>query len=449
MKRKFSNISVFLILILVLPSTLYGGDEIIFWTTEVEKERLDKQNSIIEEFKNKTGITVIIVPVEENMLSERITAAAVAKSLPDLVFHPLDFSIGWLEAGILDATSATEVINTLGIKTFGAGPLKMVKTPQGYSAIPVDGWGQLLLYRKDLFKEKGLEVPDTWEKILKAAEALHNPPLLWGFEAGTDPGQIYTQQVFEHIALSNGVALTDENGVINLNTPDMVKTLEFYNALNRYSPPGALYWLHTRMDYLSGRAAMIIWSPFILDELSGLRQDQPVVPDIAAGTPGMLAKNTGFVAVIKGPNGEAQYGQMSFLGITRDADKEPAKKFAEYLLDDGYLKWLSMAPEGKLPIRMGTREMPDKFIRGWVDLEFGVTTKARISEFYGMNTVKTIVIGVNDFNRWGFAEGKDALISKIYGSKIIPEILKQYLDGEMDSHQAAKAMNDRIRALLK
>ena len=440
---------LFVILWLITMSLPASGaqNEITFWTFEVEKDRLEIQGEIARAFTNKTGIDVRVIPVQENLLAERVTAAYAARSLPDVLFHPIDFTIGWAEAGILDNHSATEVVNQLGKETFGAGPLNLARVEDGYAAVPADGWGQILLYRKDLFQEKGLQAPDQWDKILQAAEALHNPPLLWGFEAATDPGQTYTQQVFEHIALSNGVRLTDNTGAISLNTPEMVQTLEFYKALTRFTPPGNLYWLHTRMDYLSGRAAMIIWSPFILDELSGLRRDQPVVPDIAKGEPGFLAKNTGLVAIIQGKRGAAQYGQINYLGISRDANKDAAKQWVKFLLTDGYMKWLSMAPEGKLPVRKGTRDRPDRFINGWMALEFGVTTRARISRFYGMDVVKTLIAGVDGFDRWGFAEGKGALISKIYGTKIIPEILKRFLDDELNAKQAARMMDERVKAL--
>jgi multiple sugar transport system substrate-binding protein len=270
---------------------------------------------------------------------------------------------------------------------------------------------------------------------------------MWGFEVATDPGQIYTQQVLEHFALSNGVKLTGPSGSVKLDVPGMVRTLEFYKALSRFSPPGNLSWLHTRMDYLSGRAAMIVWSPFILDELSGLRRDQPVIPDIINGKPGFLARNTGFVTIIHGPNGSAQYGQINYLGITRDADKQAAKLWVEFLLTDGYLAWLAMAAEGKLPLFKGTQEMPNCFIDGWMDLEFGVTSRAKISQFYGMDIVKNIIDGVEGFDRWGFAEGKGALISRIYGTKVIPEVLKRFLDNELDSKQAARMMNKKVKSL--
>ena len=445
-----ATISSFLALIWVVIigfSTAGAQNQITFWTTEVEKDRLETQKEIARAFTQKTGIDLRVVPVQENLLTQRITAAFAARSLPDVVFHPIDFTIGWAEAGILDNKSATEVVNHLGKDTFSAGPLTLAQVPKGYAAVPADGWGQLLLYRKDLFEKKGLPIPERWDHILQAARALHNPPLMWGFEAATDPGQTYTQQVFEHIALSNGVRLTGPSGNVNLDTPEMVETLEFYKTLTSFTPPGNLYWLHTRLDYLTGRAAMIIWSPFILDELSGLRRDQPVVPDIAKGEPGFLARNTGFVTIIRGTKGAAQYGQINYLGITRDANKAAAKQWVEFLLTDGYLRWLGMAPEGKLPMRKGTRDKPNCFIDGWMGLEFGVTTRAKISRFYGMDVVKTIIAGVDGFDRWGFAKGKGALISKIYGTKIIPEILKRFLDGELNAKQAARMMDERVKAL--
>jgi multiple sugar transport system substrate-binding protein len=428
-------------------SSVNAQDRISFWTTEVEKDRLEVQRGIARAFTEKSRIEVHVVPVQENLLAERVTAAYAAKSLPDVLFLPLDFTAGWAEGGILDVVSATTAVDHLGEETFGEGPLNMVRVAGGYAAVPTDGWGQLLVYRKDLFHKEGLPVPDRWDRILEAAKALHNPPLIWGFEPPTDPGQIYTQQVFEHLALSNGVKLTDSSGEVSLNTPEMIQVLEFYRQLNGFGPPGNRHWLHTRMDYLSGRAAMIIWSPFILDELSGLRDDQPILPDMTEGKQGYLAKNTGFISILKGPNGASQYGQINYLGITQDANKASAIKWVEFLLTEGYLEWLGMAPEGKLPLHKGTQRDPDLFIKGWMGLEFGVTTRARISDFYGTEVVDVLMSGLDGFDRWGFAEGKGGLILKIYGTKIIPEILKRFLDGELSAKQAARMMDQRVKTL--
>jgi multiple sugar transport system substrate-binding protein len=422
-------------------------EQITFWTTEVEKDRVQIQEEIAADFAKKHGIDVRVVPVEDNHLAERTTAAFAAKSLADVIYHPLDVTVGWADEGILDPAAATEVVKALGENTFSRGPLDLVCVESGYGAVPVDGWGQLLLYRKDLFSEKNLPPPDSWDLILNAARTLHDPPRMWGFEAATDPSQLYMQQVFEHFALSNNVSLTAGNGDVNLKTTEMVETLEFYKALASFSPRGNLYWLHTRMDYLSGRAAMIVWSPFILDELSGLRGDQPVVPDITHKEQGWLARNTGFVTSIRGPAGKAQYGQTSYFGISCDANREAAQKWVQFLLTDGYLKWLGMAAEGKLPLRRGTPEQHDLFVKGWMNLEFGGASGAGISRFYGMDVAKAIVEGADNFDRWGFQEGKGPLMFKIYRIKVISEIIKRFLDDEINAAQAAEMMDKRVKEL--
>ena len=52
--------------------------------------------------------------------------------------------------------------------------------------------------------------------------------------------------------------------------------------------------------YFAGEAAMIIWSPFILDELAGLRDSAP--PTINSDpTSKELASKTGIITTLAGP----------------------------------------------------------------------------------------------------------------------------------------------------
>ncbi|MFQ5794602.1 MAG: ABC transporter substrate-binding protein [Candidatus Bipolaricaulia bacterium] len=438
-ERKF-RVVMFSILLLGFFSFGLYAQTITFWTTETEVDRMRVQQQMAAEFQGSTGIEVQVIPVDENLLSERLTAAQAARDLPDVIFHPVDFTIGWAEQGILDWRAAAEVVGELGTGTFAAGPLALAEFMGGYSAVPADGWGQLLVYRKDLVEANNLPTPDTWDNILTVAEALHNPPRMFGFAAATAPDQVYTQQVFEGFALSNGAALVDATGNVNLNTPEFRETLDFYKQLVEFTPPGSIFWRQTRLFYLGDRIAMMVWSPFILDELSGLRRDQPIlVPD--------LAQKTGFVTVIQGPNGAAQYGQVSYFGITTGANTPAAKEWVKFLLTDGYLRWLSFAPEGKFPMRRGTLADPDAFIRGWAELEFGATTRAKISEFYGPEVVEAILSGIEGFNRWGFTAGKGALVSKIYGTKVVPELVVDFLRGKLTTTEAAAEIDAAVKAL--
>lgn len=437
--------------IIVLLSALVIGvasAQLTFWTTEEQPDRMAVQERIAANFEAATGISVSVVPVTESQLAERVTAAFAAGNLPDVIFHPVNYSLGWAEAGILDIDAATEVIEALDRATFSAGALELVRFRDAYTAVPADGWTQLLLYRKDLFEEAGLAVPNTYEAILTAARALHNPPAMYGFVAATDPSQDYMMQVMEHFALANGVQLVDDQGNITINTPAFIEFLEFYKELVALSPPGNLYWQQSRELYQAGQAAMIVWSPFIFTSLVGLRDAVPVPADEPHYS-GWLAENTGFVTRIAGPSYPqgAGWAQLQYFGITVDADIDLAQEFVTYLLTDGYLDWLSMAAHGKFPVRSGTPEEPNKFVEGWSELEIGVDRFAPLSDFFEPEVIASIVEGLETGYRWGFAQGQGALVGRLYGTRLMNEAVRAFLDGERTAEETATLLQSRIQAL--
>lgn len=422
--------------------------QLTFWTTEEQPERMEVQNRIAANFEAATGISVSVVPVTESQLAERMTAAFAAGDLPDVVFHSITYAKTWAEAGILDVAAATEVIEDLGRATFGAGALDMVAFRGEYTSVPADGWTQLLLYRTDLFEAAGLEPPTTFEAILAAVEALHDPPNMFGFVAATDPSQEYFMQVFEHFALANGVQLVGDAGNVTLDNPQMVETLEFYQVLAEASPPGNLYWLQSREIYQDGRAAMIVWSPFIFTSLVGLRDQFPVTID-EQFFDGWLAENTGFVTTVAGPSNPdgAAWASLQYLGITVDADTDAAQEFVKYLVGDGYLDWLSMAAHGKFPVRSGTMEEPNLFIEGWSNLDIGVDRFAPLSDFFEADVIDAIVAGLETGSRWGFAQGEGALLGRVYGTRIMSELVRDFLDGRRDAEETARVLQERVSAL--
>jgi multiple sugar transport system substrate-binding protein len=227
-------------------------------------------------------------------MGRRVTAAFSVGELPDVIFHPLNFALTWYDSGILDATAATSVIEDLGASTFGAGALNLVDVDEGYASVPFSGWTQLLVYRKDLFDEAGLDAPTNYEAIGAALDEFHNPPDTYGFVAATHPSQVYMMQVFEHIALANGATLVDQDGNVDVMGEERTQTLEFYKELADASPSGNLYRQQSRELYFAGDAAMIIWSPSIMDELAGLRDSVPVTA-FDDPTSRRLADSTSFV----------------------------------------------------------------------------------------------------------------------------------------------------------
>lgn len=419
------------------------------WTTQVQPERMEVQESIAAQFEAETGTAIEVIPVEESELATRITAAFSAGDLPDLIYHPVSQTIGWAEAGILDVTAASEVIDALGESTFAQGLLGLNATPDGYAAVPSDGWTQLLVYRADLFEEAGLAPPTSYDAIETAVEALHDPPNTFGFVAATDVDNDYTMQVIEHLFLANGVQLVNDDGSIGLDAEATTHALEFYKTLADASPEGNLFWQQSRELYFDGRAAMIVWSPFILDEMAGLRDAAPVtIGDDPTTTE--LAEATGIVTNLAGPDHPegASWAALSNWGITVDADTEAAQAFVEWILDgDAYLEWLSMAPEGLFPVRNGTSADATAFVDGWGELDVGVDRRASLGELYGEDVVNDIVAGLAVADRWAYAQGEGALLSRLYGTRVMAELVRSYLDGEATVEETVERLQSRVAAL--
>ena len=425
-----------------------GIADIRFWTTEEQPERLERQQEMAAAFEEATGIAVEVIPVSETDLGTRATAAYAAGDLPDVIYHTLQYALPWYEAGILDGDAATEVIEELGTDTYAPGALGMAATEDGWASVPVDGWTQMIIYRKDLFEEAGLEPPTTYASVLSAIEALHNPPEMFGFVAATKVDENFMSQVLEHVFLANGATPVGPDGFTGFDEAATVEVLDFYKALAEASPPGELYWDQSRTLYFAGQAAMIIWSPFILDELAGLRDSAP--PTITDDpTSPELASKTGIVTNFAGPSNPdgAAWGDIRYFGITADADTDEAMEFVKYSMGDGYTSTLSIAPEGKFPVRNGTADNPTEFIDAWATLPVGVDRKAPMGDLYAKEMIDEIVGGLDVAQRWGVEDGQLALASKIINSGAINRIVRQYIDGEIDAPTAVAEMNDELSAI--
>ena len=425
------------------------AETIRFWTTEDQPERIAVQQELAAQFEAQSGIAVDIIPVPESDMGTRATAAFAAGDLPDVIYHPLPYLLPWAEAGILDPDAATDVIETLSADTFAAGSLELAEIEDGiYAGVPVDGWTQMVVYRTDLFEEAGLEPPTSYANILAAVEALHNPPELYGFVAATKVDEDFMSQVLEHVFLANGVSPVDENGFAGLDEAATIEVLEFYKAIADASPDGDLFWQQSREVYFAGQAAMIIWSPFILDELAGLRDSNPPTINDDPTSP-ELAENTGFITTISGPskpNGAA-WAQVSFFSITTDADVSAAEDFVTFLMNDGYVANLGMAPEGKFPVRRGTTENPTQFAEQWAALDVGVDRRAPLSDFYPGEVRENIIAGLDTAARWGAEEGQLALASRMINSQIINRRVREFIDGERDAAATVALINEELSAI--
>ncbi|MCA0295565.1 MAG: extracellular solute-binding protein [Actinobacteria bacterium] len=418
------------------------------WTVEDVAERVATQQKILDAYTAKTGVQTKLVAVAEDQLATVLASAAAANDLPDVIGAVSMNGINQLATDkLLDTDAAAKIVNDLGASTFSPRALELLKDGDTQLAVPSDGWAQLLFYRKDLFDAAGLAAPTTYDAIAKAAQALDNGKMA-GIVASTAAADSFTQQTFEHFALANNCQLVTGDQ-ITLNSPACQESLKFYaDLIKQYSTSGAQDADTTRATYFAGDAAMVVWSSFLLDELAGLRKDALPTCDKCTDDPKWLAKNTGVVSAIQGPNGTepASFGEIVSWAVLTGADPDTTG-LVEYMMNDGYVDWLSVAAEGKVPTRFGTADEPAKFTDAWKQLKTGVDTKELLSDTYSAEILAAVAAAPNGFNRWGLPQGKGALAAAVANQFVIPKILNEMWDSGLSPADAAAKAQEQAQAI--
>ncbi len=332
-----------------------------FWTTETQSDRMATIQVLIDTFSAlNPEITINLIPVDENSLSTQAQTAAVAGTLPAIFEGPAETAVSFGTQGVIDLDATNALLSKIGKDRFYSGPLNVLQTADmsGYYALPYHGWIQGIWYRADWFEEAGLEPPNTWENVLKAARYFYDPANnQYGILVGTQP-EAYAEQCFTPIAMSNNAALFDGDKNLVFNSPEMKEAVSFYAELAKYNPPGPQTW-RARDYYLQGKMAMFFYSTYIMDDLA--------LAEVAAGSltgdnfgelggsdfDPDLVKNTRLAPIMTNRSA-AGYGTVVALGLFNQstaAESAAAQKFLQYLYtQNAYITFLHMAPGGMNPM---------------------------------------------------------------------------------------------------
>ncbi len=435
-------------------ATAAANPTITIWINESSPAHAALMAEIAGNFNQTHPIHVEVVHVTPKLLPQFLNTAVLSDTVPDLILHPIEYSIGWYEDGILDGAAAQVVLNQLGAQTFDQEALSLLQDGENagiIAALPSDGWKQLLIYRADWYEARSLPPPIDYTSIISNAQAIYNPEaLVSGLVVPTESDLLSTQQVFEQFAVANGCQLIDAKGEVVITQPACEEAFDFYRRLiNRFSPSDVQTDTSARNAYLEGRTGFIISSPSLLPVLAGLDASvKPTCAECAASN--YLATHSGFVTSLRGSGPQAvasSYSQITALGITTSAHTVAAQAFAAYWFEEAYLSWLSLEPERKVPLRLGTAADPFHFSDAWLEMPIAGSDQTLL-ELYPDDLIDNLRQGIAQADRWGFRQGQGALIAHMAAEQVMPILLQEMLSGYFTSAQTVQEAYKRTVALI-
>src|SRR5271154_4692559 len=289
------------------------------------------------------------VVVEENILRQRVTTdVSTGSGQFDLVFiglyeAPIFAKRGWLkEMGNIPGDYDIDDV------------FKSIRDGLSYQgklyALPFYGESSMLMYRKDLFDEKGLKMPDqpTYADIKKFADALTDKAKgIYGITLRGKPGWGENMAYVGTLLNTSGATWFDMNWKPTIDTPEWKKAITYYvDLMKADGPPGASSngFNENLTLFASGKAAM--W----IDATSG-------AGPLYDKTQSQVSDKVAFAAapIQATPNGSHWLWSWAFAIPQKAKNAEAAEKFALWATSKPFIK-LVADDSGWPRVPLGTRK---------------------------------------------------------------------------------------------
>jgi multiple sugar transport system substrate-binding protein len=210
----------------------------------------------LPEFEKKTGIKVLIdASPFADMYKKNLLALSTGGR-----FDVLFLDEPWIPPLSEFLTPLDERLKSVDMQDFVPTTVSSGAFQGKQYALPVDPNVQILVYRKDLFAQKNLKPPATWDELLATAKALHDPAKeQYGF-AMTASSDIQTSLYLLLSMWSQGAELIDAQGRGGANTPAGRKGGEMFLELLKFTPPNVRSYTFADVNKAiqTGQAAMAI-----------------------------------------------------------------------------------------------------------------------------------------------------------------------------------------------
>jgi multiple sugar transport system substrate-binding protein len=243
----------------ILVRSARGADKnrLVFISEESNPKAIAVYDKINADFEKETGIKVTMEYPGFRDIAKRVATLIAAGTPPELVWYGAGQAMNLaLENQLADVGDLVKSLNVPdNQRMVFKGADRSVPTSQQF----VYGW-----YRKDLFQQKGLEPPKSWNDYLKVAGALNNPPQMYGCivpSAETGASTLLLETMF----MKNDVHWFEWNAgkkeyEVALDRGQQkkraIETLDYLHELHKFSPEASNYnWAELMSTYVAEKAA--------------------------------------------------------------------------------------------------------------------------------------------------------------------------------------------------
>lgn len=255
----------------------YEGQKLVIWTNLTADAQYEVLNKQFTELALEMGLEVEVEKVAFNEMYGKLATAASSGDVPDIM-HTNFGGTAYLYAAE-SIMPLDDIINDIGAEDF-SDAYKTVLTGADGHIYGLPDWAMhtSVWYRKDVFADKGIAIPTTWDEFLAAAETL-NTAEMSGFPVPLDGVQVAAQTLYEMMCSAGVYFMDPATGeyCFDQEKDAAIKVIDYLVELyQKASPAGSLTW--SWGDYrnalaVTGTAAMTLDMGAVIGNAQGNNPD--------------------------------------------------------------------------------------------------------------------------------------------------------------------------------
>ncbi|NPV54272.1 MAG: sugar ABC transporter substrate-binding protein [Firmicutes bacterium] len=263
--------------------------------------------------------------------------------------------------------------------------------------IPITAEAQVLVYRKDIFDQLGLNVPDTFDELLDAAKTIQQKTKLYGITIRG--GQDLWWPMYGVVRSYGGDYMTIKDFKSHINSPGSKAGVEMYLKLLQYTPPGvtSFGWDEINTAMITGRAAMVLDSSVIYSRLEDPKRST-------------VAGKIGIAPFPKGPVGRIAHSHYWSISL----NPKSKKKAAGWL----FIEW---ATSKQIQLQLALKGVLAPRSSVWGDPGFAKTFPKDFVDSVA-TTLKTAVISPANMRFFEMMDVVRAEVQEAFSTKKAPDL---------------------------